>query len=210
MARTTKHRWHDGRGNEITAGGILAYDEGGFWAVLERREGRDLLMDIGGKYECTDGDIWFTIARELCEETYHMAELTRGAVMDLALEPGALSYVTDNRGRPVYISLAVHTDALRKRGVVMSPADFRRCRERVVRDNPGAPPAAYPTTDLLYVPWPAGDVAAAAPPGGPAPAAGQERGGAPLGERLRLALGAPLIEAARRRAEGKKGAAGAE
>lgn len=140
-------------------------------------------MDIGGRYECADGDIWFTIAREFCEETYHMAAITRRDVMDLAEAPGALSYVTDRRGRPVYISLAVHADSLRERRAVMDPDEFRSCRERVVRGNPEVPASVYSTTELLYLPW---DAVA-------------QGGHPPIGERLRQVLGSPrLLEASKK------------
>lgn len=141
-----------------------------------------MLMDIGGRYERADGDIWFTIAREFCEETFHMVAVTRRDIMDLALVPGSLSFITNDHGRPVYVSLAVHTDALRARGVAISPEDFRRCRDRVVSGNPGV---SYPTADLLHLPW---------------AALAQAQGGPPLGPRLRKALMSPLIAAASKKA----------
>jgi hypothetical protein len=144
--------------------------------------------DAGGRYECADGDIFCTIAREFCEETYHMAAITRRDVIFLAATDGALSYVTDNKGTPVYASLAVHTDALRSLGAEMLPAVFLRNRELVLRGNPFVPADVYSTIALGHLSW----AALAAGPG--------------LSSRLRQALEGSLVAAARSRAECHEGA----
>jgi hypothetical protein len=185
MARPVKYRWADGCGNKITAGGVLVYDDQGVWVALERRWGRTELTDIGGKCECTDCDIFFTIAREFCEETYHMAAITRQDVMNFAAVPGALAYVTNNRGRPVYASLSVHVDDLRRCGVEMSPETFNQNRELALQSNPTVPAEVYSTVALRYLPWAALNTVEAPI----------------LGNRLRQALAGPLIEAARKKGE---------
>lgn len=149
-----KPAWHDSDGNRLTAGGILVYDEKGVWAIMEDRE--DYLCewsDIGGRYRPEDGDIWFTIAREFCEETYHMAAMTRNSVLHLTTQEGvATCFLLDRRlEKPVYLSLVVPADRLAEVGVVMSPDAFLSGRERVLGSNPEAPPGSYPALELRHI-----------------------------------------------------------
>ena len=53
-----KYRWFDGKGRQLTAGGILPYDDTGIWVIGEEDKSGITYTDAGGKYQFEDGDIY--------------------------------------------------------------------------------------------------------------------------------------------------------
>lgn len=78
----------------FSAGGILIYDDEGFYLVGEESKGGVSYSDLGGKFNPEDGSIWTTIRRELHEESYgivdvyvdEIKELTKKGVL-VSVEP---------------------------------------------------------------------------------------------------------------------------
>lgn len=144
----TKFRWNDGNGRYLSAGGILPYNEEGFWVILERRGmGKIEWSDIGGKYEFEDCDIWATIAREFGEELYQSASLSRSAVKSFSKE-SKIVYINGYKKLPVYIGLCVHIDIM---GVVFSPEKFLKKRNKTLIANGNLPEACYPSIQLQFI-----------------------------------------------------------
>lgn len=146
-----KFRYHDGHGRQLTAGGLLPYDDTGVWIVCEKKKGKDTeWTDPGGKYKFEDCDIHTTISREFCEEVYHSTSLTRQDVIKIS-ETHTPTYVNGHRNYPVYICYTVHTNELKKYNVEMNPELFLQCREKALQSNPDVPPEFYSSVELRHV-----------------------------------------------------------
>jgi len=146
-----KFRWHDGNGRQLTAGGILPYDDTGIWVIGEKKKNGDVeWTDPGGKYKFEDCDIYTTCAREFGEELYHSSSISREGVLAIAATHKPV-YVNGHRNRPVYICYAVHTNTLRKYGVELSPTKFLTNRRRTITNNPDVPEGYYNSVVLRHV-----------------------------------------------------------
>ena len=148
-----KFRWHDGKGRQLTAGGLLPYDGLGVWLVGEQDRGGPVeWTDMGGRYEYEDGDIFKTIAREVGEELYHSAELLR---RDIVYFSGRYPpvYVNGHQKLPVYICYPVPIAELLKKGFVLDPELFEENRRTVLSSNPMVPKNYYPTVVLRFFPY---------------------------------------------------------
>lgn len=146
-----KFRYHDGHGRQLTAGGLLPYDDTGVWIVCEKKKGKDVeWTDPGGKYKFEDCDIHTTISREFCEEMYHSSSLTRSDILKIS-ETHVPTYVNGHRNYPVYICYTVHTDELKNYGVEMNPELFLQYREKALRSNPDVPVEFYSSIELRHV-----------------------------------------------------------
>lgn len=145
-----KYRWHDPQGRQLTAGGILPYDENGVWVILEKKKDNLELSDMGGKYHFEDGDIFCTMAREFCEELYHSVCITRKNVIDF-LKKGDMYYILGYNAVPVYAVLLIHVDELEKIDVKLSPELFLERRKKIIEQNPYVPEEYYSSVELKYV-----------------------------------------------------------
>lgn len=140
-----KYRWHDPINNvQLTAAGLLLYDEVGVWVVGEFEKGRIVYTDPGGKYNFEDGDIYATVAREFCEETYHSCEITRSKIVELSKKYPPV-YVRGHHNFPVY---ACYVIPLEESGVKMNPVLFNYNRFQVLKNNPKVPQACYKAVAL--------------------------------------------------------------
>lgn len=148
--RPRKFRWHSPEGHQLTAGGIIPYDENGIWIIKEYGRKGFEWADMGGKYKFEDCDIYKTIAREFSEEVYHSSELTR-AQMEFLCHLHHPIYVDNNRGQPVYVCYAVPTSTLSQHGVEMNPELFLFLRDEAVRTNPHVPIEYYSSVELRHV-----------------------------------------------------------
>lgn len=150
-----KYRWHDGNGRQLTAGGLLPYDEKGIWLVGEQDSSGPRAVewtDMGGRYEYEDGDIYKTIAREVGEELYHSAELLRRDIVYFSRKYSPV-YVNGHQGLPVYICYPVPINELTKKDFVLDPLLFQKNRRNVLDSNPTVPPNYYPTVELRHFPY---------------------------------------------------------
>ena len=148
-----KFRWHDPDGRQLSAGGILPYDENGLWLIAEfdsQAEHGVSWKDIGGKYRFEDGDIYQTIAREFCEEVYNSAEITRKQILKIAKHYSPI-YIDGHTGKPVYISYPVHISFLASIGIKLNPEEFLKMRKEILRSNPSVPPSYYLSFELKYM-----------------------------------------------------------
>lgn len=149
-----KYRWHDGEGRQLTAGGIIPYDDEGVWLIGERKGGHLSGVewtDVGGKYRFEDGDIYQTCAREFSEETYYSSNVTRDVVKSMISESTSHKvYVNGHINKPVYVCFLVHTDTLSSHGVSMSREKFLEGRECILKGNPDVPEHFYSSVDLRY------------------------------------------------------------
>lgn len=148
--KSRKFRWHDGKGRQLTAGGLLPYDGEGIWLVGEMdRNGSIAWTDLGGRYEFEDGDIFKTIAREVGEELYHSSELLRRDILYFSKRYSPI-YVNGHRKIPVYVCYPVPISELSKRGFILDPELFEERRQEVLKSNPMVPPSYYPSVELKY------------------------------------------------------------
>lgn len=150
--KVKKFRWHDPYGRQLTAGGILPYDDNGMWAIVEKKKSNLELSDMGGKYHFEDGDIYFTIAREFCEELYHSVDVTRKNILDLT-EKGEFCYILGYNAIPVYGVLVIHTDELEKLGIRLCPELFSLQRKKIIAQNPHVPDEYYSSVELKHIPF---------------------------------------------------------
>jgi len=144
-----KYRWLDNRGRQLTAGGILPYDETGVWVIGETdKSGNITYTDAGGKYQFEDGDIYKTIAREFGEETYHTCELTRSQVLELynTFEP---VYVNGHKNRPVYVCLVIPRLAISS--LKFDSFKMKEARNEVLKNNPNVPPEYYNSVNIKHL-----------------------------------------------------------
>lgn len=56
--------------NKLIASGIILYDKTYIYFISEKRKDKTMFIDMGGKFEIEDYDIFQTAAREFCEETF--------------------------------------------------------------------------------------------------------------------------------------------
>lgn len=145
-----KYRWHDPVNNvQLTAAGLLLYDDVGVWVIGEMEKGRVVYTDPGGKYNFEDGDIYATIAREFCEETYHSSEITRSKIIELSCHHPPV-YVRGHHNFPVYVCYVV---PLTETGVTIDPDLFQRQRSQVLANNPRVPQGCYKAVELKRIPY---------------------------------------------------------
>lgn len=152
-SKKKKFRWHDGYGRELTAGGLLPYDENGIWVIGEKnKNGKVEWTDPGGKYKYEDCDIYTTISREFSEELYYSTVLSRFAILNIAKTHGPI-YVNGHENKPVYICYPVNANILKIYGVNLSPNAFKYHREIAVNGNPNVPESYYNSIVLKHIPY---------------------------------------------------------
>lgn len=149
--KAKKHSYNDGHGRNLTAGGILFYDDNGLYLISEdkRAQGRNVLefTDFGGRYSRDDGDIYQTIVRELAEESYLSICITRQTLLMMLyvddkfteFNPNASSaYVHGHNREPVYVCYLVHASHAAEFGVSLNSDVFQDGREYTLAHNPDA------------------------------------------------------------------------
>ena len=148
-----KFYWHD-QNLQLSAGGLLPYDENGVWLISEEKNGNVEWTDPGGKYRFEDCDIYTTIAREFNEELYCSTDLTRGGVKKL-LKSGRtdMLYLNGHRNTPVYACVIAHVDDLKEAGVTLNVEKFNTRRDKTIIQNPNVPESFYSSISLEYVPY---------------------------------------------------------
>lgn len=152
QSKKRRPAWRDPRGNMLTAGGILFYDDDGIWVIGEMEKGTTVYTDMGGKYEFEDCSIYGTITRELREETYDMCEITVKQLKALA-KSSVPVYVNGHHGQPVYICYPVHLRTLSEVGVEIKfdDSEFKRSRLETIFTNPTIPPHFYNSIEIRHI-----------------------------------------------------------
>lgn len=151
--KADKFRWHTKEGFELTAGGILPYDETGIWVVAETRKKSKEYTDLGGKYRFEDCDIYATIAREFSEELFFTAELRRSDVLKIA-NTFERVFVYGHDRNPVYMCYLVPSDYLKKEfgvDLVNATEEFPRARKDTLRSNPHVPPLYFSSLEFCHL-----------------------------------------------------------
>ena len=147
-----KFRWHDGKGRQLTAGGLLPYDDKGIWVIGEKKTkcGEIEWTDPGGKYKFEDCDIYTTISREFSEELYHSSSISRECILNIK-NTNTPTYVNGHKGTPVYVCYIVHTNELKKYQVELDAELFLRYREKTLSGNPSVPTEYYSSVELRHI-----------------------------------------------------------
>jgi hypothetical protein len=148
--KSEKFRWSDGQGRQLSAGGILPYDEDGIWVIGEKIKDEIIYTDIGGKYQYQDGDIYKTVAREFGEELYHSSNMSREQVIEISNTSGPM-YVNGHENVPVYICYIVPYNIMQSMGIVLNPVLFLKHRAEVLRGNPGVSLDKYESVVLVHI-----------------------------------------------------------
>ena len=148
--KKAKFRWHDpSTGYQLAAGGILFYDSNGIWIIGEISPSSQIkYSDIGGKYTFEDGNIYSTISRELCEETYHTCELSTTEIEYLAEKEDKV-YINGHLGLPSYMCLLVNMEKYKK--IKFNPQMFLNSRNQIIQQNPTVPKFYYSSCMLKYL-----------------------------------------------------------
>ncbi len=135
-----KYRWHDPNSDDqITAGGILFYDDTGFWAVGEIDDATNNTItytDPGGRYTPEDGTIWTAIRRELYEETYGVCDFLVKDIIEWSKKYGVIK-VDGHLKKPVYVCLCVPVSAVPD--LKFDTELFITNRNKLLLQNPYAP-----------------------------------------------------------------------
>lgn len=154
----SKKKWTcvDDNGYNLTAGGILPYDDNGIWVISEKQSSgsRELWNDVGGKWRFEDIDIFGCITREWNEELYFTAELRRSDLLkDLIHRPRTSRvYVNDHERNPTYLAYIIHVDDLESiDGVKMNKTEFDMARKHAISSNPSVPSDYYSSISLQYI-----------------------------------------------------------
>ena len=149
---TKKFRWYDGNGRQLTAGGLLPYDDEGIWVIGEKKtkDGDIEWTDPGGKYKFEDCDIYTTITREFSEELYHSSTISRDCIMNIK-ENNTPTYVNGHQNKPVYVCYIVHTSELKQHGVKLDKDLFLKNRYQTLIGNPDVPPEYYSSVELKHI-----------------------------------------------------------
>lgn len=150
--RKEKYRWHDGQGRQLTAGGLLPYDDDGIWTVSELKNGELVETDLGGKYHFDDCDIFQTIAREVSEELYFSSELRRKDVLQISYEIEPV-YINGHKNHPVYICFLAHVDLLDRFDFKLDVIEFQNQRAKTLYSNPQVPKSYYTSLRLRHIPF---------------------------------------------------------
>lgn len=130
----------------VRAAGILPYDDQGFYVIVERRKGKWVYNDIGGKCQTGDPHYVFTAIREFNEETYYQFHLSTTI-------HHILSQYEYQRpvGDCVYVSYLVPVEVLMSymtpetKPVHQTPHGFKPCIQKA---NSVFPSWKYPVTEL--------------------------------------------------------------
>ncbi len=130
-------------GMNMTAGGILPYDDTGVWLLEEKTRSGTEWSDPGGKYRYEDCDIYVTISREFMEELFYSVSLSRENVITIDKTHNPI-YVSGHDRKPVYQCYVVHTDELKKYGVDINIDAFMAYKKRAIRKNPYVRVDYYP------------------------------------------------------------------
>lgn len=95
------------------AGGILFYDDNGFWVVTELRGLEVQYTDMGGRYCKDDIDVKGTIRREMYEESYGILDCTISDIKNMFRDcPSVILHSKEDYSRIVYVCLCVHSQNL--------------------------------------------------------------------------------------------------
>lgn len=144
-------RWHDPRGKQLTAGGILPYTEDGIWVIGEKQNQGDKIVwtDLGGKYEPEDCNINVTISREANEELYHSVHITPENIKKIS-ETHKEVYVFDQNNEPVYVCYVVSVDLLKEMKIFFDREKFLKNRSEALLQNPEVH-NFYVSVDLKHI-----------------------------------------------------------
>lgn len=140
----------------IYAGGLLIYDSSGIWVLKEYYKGGYKLSDPGGKYAYQDCNIYVTIAREFCEETYFAFPVTFGELKTLVDTNKATSVFVcnDPDSNPTYLCLLVNkTDLPSLSNIQLDTSEFINHRTQALKENPRVPEQYYSSFDFFHLPY---------------------------------------------------------
>jgi hypothetical protein len=144
LGKKKKPSWDDGYGRNLSAGGILFYDETGIWVIGEKTKSGIEYSDFGGSYNRDDGDIYQTISRELTEESYLSIDITRRQLMDMVLSKlgqprisrGVYkTYVNNHANEPTYICFIVPVWHAEQYGIQISQTKFIEGYNYIINHN---------------------------------------------------------------------------
>jgi hypothetical protein len=146
-----KFIFHDDQGRRIHAGGLLLYDDLGFWVIKEFCKETYKLIDPGGKYVFQDCHIINTICREFCEETYFVIDISPTKVKELLDEKKAeMIYICfDTSNNPTYACILINTNHLNLKEDLVEK--FVENRKRTLLNNPFVPPNYYSSFEFCYI-----------------------------------------------------------
>jgi hypothetical protein len=124
-----------GTEGNYNAGGVLFYDDEGFWVVEEKQKDVTVCNDIGGRYHPDDGNIWATIRREVWEETYGTCDFTMKMVTMLS-KTVKKAYLHSPQGVKIYVCLCIDKQLQDLYGITLNPDTFNESRKRFLEENP--------------------------------------------------------------------------
>uniref|UniRef100_A0A6C0JTX7 Nudix hydrolase domain-containing protein n=1 Tax=viral metagenome TaxID=1070528 RepID=A0A6C0JTX7_9ZZZZ len=137
-------------GYKLYAGGVLFYDQNGIWIIKEYFRDNYRFSDIGGKYSFEDCNIYSTISREFCEETYYSFPFTYFKLIELLRDNKCeeVYICSDSQNNPTYLSLLIDVKDI---NFELSAQEFNMSRNKVINENPKIPVRHYSSFELFYL-----------------------------------------------------------
>jgi hypothetical protein len=136
----------------IHAGGIILYDDNGFWVIKEFHKDTFKYSDPGGKYNYCDCNIIATIVREFNEETYYAFPISYSDIYNL-IPKNKIKFIYtcyNKLSNPTYLCIAVHLNDL---NIKWDIKQFLKNRELALISNPDVPVKYYSSFDIQYIPF---------------------------------------------------------
>lgn len=154
MSEPTKFTYQDEQGRKLHAGGILFYDDEGVWVIKEFFKDSYRLSDPGGKYKFEDCNIFSTICREFCEETYFSCLFTYKDLIHLIDEKKCeFVFVCPDKTRtPTYLCILINLNnlpsfILNEETIVR----FIQLRNKTLTENSLVPERYYSSFELKHL-----------------------------------------------------------
>lgn len=138
-----KYFWCNGD-KRIYAGGIIFFDNHGIWVLKEMIRNSELYIDPGGKYHYEDCDIFGTIVREFCEETYYSYPLSKQDLEATVLNENIIETKCNTSGSYYLCVLVFREDQF-------DTEIFHYNRNRALTENPFVPKSFYSSLDFVKI-----------------------------------------------------------
>lgn len=134
---------------KFQSGGILFYNDKGFWSILEEKKCKEY-TDFGGKYNFEDGHIIRCIKRELEEESFGTIEIKTSELISIVqkINSGEIknSFIIEFG---TYYSLVLHTDLFPE--IDFDNINFKKERDDTIDQNPFIDKIHYTSLDLVFI-----------------------------------------------------------
>jgi len=148
MVKKNKECWYDPDKNaNISAGGLLIYNDEGVWLIKEMKKNKINYTDPGGRYRFEDCHIHNCIIREFNEETYFSFNLS----LDVKSIFDDCVYVY-SYGKPVYMCYMIRSEDISSfLQIELDTSIVLERREEILENNKDLPENFYTSLNYDFV-----------------------------------------------------------